>query len=94
MAGLVEHLLDTRTPMEMAKELAATARDNALLRERVARLECELFWLKAVPAAPLPPSLQQALDTIDAARLRRLEREMAEHRHQGADRRGATGPSK
>jgi hypothetical protein len=44
--SLVEQLLTTRTPLELAKELAATAKDNAALSERVARLETELFWLK------------------------------------------------
>jgi hypothetical protein len=44
--SLVDQLLATRTPLELAKELAATAKDNAALCERVARLETELFWLK------------------------------------------------
>lgn len=49
MSGLVEHLLAERTPLELAKELAQQAKENAALRERVARLEVELFWLKAMP---------------------------------------------
>lgn len=44
----------------LVKELAGQAKENAALRERVARLECEVFWLK-VPAAslvadPAPPT--------------------------------------
>jgi hypothetical protein len=44
--SLVDHLLATRTALELAKELAQTAKENAHLREQVARLECEVFWLK------------------------------------------------
>ena len=36
----------------LVKELAQQAKENAALRERQARLECELFWLK-VPMATL-----------------------------------------
>jgi len=54
MSGLVDHLLAERTPLELAKELAKTALDNAHLKERVARLECELFWLRAQLAPPEP----------------------------------------
>jgi len=46
--SLVDHLLATRTPLELAKMLAATARDKALLQDRVGALEHELFWMKAV----------------------------------------------
>jgi hypothetical protein len=45
--GLVEHLLNTRTPLELAKLLAATAKENAHLRDKVHALEHELFWTKA-----------------------------------------------
>jgi len=44
--SLVDHLIDTRTLLQLAQELVATAKENAELRERVARLECEIFWLK------------------------------------------------
>lgn len=44
--SLVDFLLQNRTPLELAKELAATAKDNAHLKEKIARLECEVFWLK------------------------------------------------
>lgn len=47
--SLVDQLMATRTALELAKELAQTAKENAALREKVTRLECELFWLKAVP---------------------------------------------
>lgn len=47
MSGLVEHLLAERTPLELAKELAQQAKENAALRERVARQDVELFLLKA-----------------------------------------------
>lgn len=88
MSGLVEHLLAERTPLELAKELAQQAKENAALRERVARLEMELFWMKATPAALLPADIQQGLDTIDAARLRRQERERADSdRNQNNERR-------
>lgn len=44
--SLVEHLLDTRTPLELAKMLAAEARDNARLKDQVGHLERELFWMR------------------------------------------------
>lgn len=43
----------------LAKDLAQQAKENAALRERVARLECELFWLK-VPAAGAQAELAPA----------------------------------
>lgn len=45
--SLVDWLLDKRTPLELAKELAATAKENAALKNRVFELEVELFWMKA-----------------------------------------------
>lgn len=93
--SLVDHLMAERTPLELAKELAATAKENATLRERVVRLECEMFWLR--DARTKPPELfpgqdgtvQQALAVIDAARLRRQERERSEtDRRQQDERRG------
>ena len=50
MSGLVDHLLAERTPLDLAKELAQQAKENAALRERVARQDIELFWLKTSPA--------------------------------------------
>ena len=43
---LVAWLLHSRTPLELARELAATAKENAALRDRVGQLEHELFWTK------------------------------------------------
>jgi hypothetical protein len=48
----LNEMLATWPRERLEKELAQQAKDNAALRERVARLECELFWLK-VPAAQL-----------------------------------------
>lgn len=45
--SIVEFLLDSRTPLELAKELAATAKENAVLRDKTFALEVELFWMKA-----------------------------------------------
>lgn len=45
--GLVEHLLETRTPLELAKELARMAKDNAHLKDSCYAYEVEIFWLKA-----------------------------------------------
>lgn len=45
--SLVDHLHQTRTPMELAKELAAKAHENAALKNRVHALEHELFWMHA-----------------------------------------------
>lgn len=56
----LNEMLATWPRERLEKELAQQAKDNATLRERVARLECELFWLKvplaAEPAAPTPIS--------------------------------------
>jgi hypothetical protein len=43
--NLVDHLL-TKSHLELAKELAATAKENAALKERLARAETEIFWMK------------------------------------------------
>lgn len=94
MAGLFDHLM-TRDKADLAKELAATAKDNAALRERVARLECRLFWMEvAAPVAKVPElfpgqngTVQAALAVIDAARLRREERRLAEEQRREIDRR-------
>ncbi|MFZ3286615.1 MAG: hypothetical protein WA191_07165 [Telluria sp.] len=45
--SLVDFLLEKRTPLELAKELAMTAKENAALRDRVFALENEVFWLRA-----------------------------------------------
>jgi hypothetical protein len=105
MSGLFNHLM-ARDKLDLAKELAATALDNAHLRERVNRLECELFWLKAEhPAPPLLElfpgqngTVQAALAVIDAARLRREERrwevDRRGHGHQFGVQSDVTGPPK
>jgi hypothetical protein len=46
--SLVDFLFEKRTKLELAKELAKTAHENAALRNRVYELEHELFWLKAI----------------------------------------------
>lgn len=45
--SLVDFLLAKRTPLELAKELASTAKENAVLKNRVHTLEHELFWMHA-----------------------------------------------
>jgi len=45
--SLVDYLHKNRTPMELAKELAAKAHENAALKNRVHALEHELFWMHA-----------------------------------------------
>ncbi len=44
--SLYDHLLQ-KPKEELAKLLAAEAKDNAALKEKVARLEVEIFWMKA-----------------------------------------------
>lgn len=54
--SLVDHLLATRTPLELAQLAYATARDNALLRDRIHALEHELFWkTAAINVKETPP---------------------------------------
>lgn len=45
--SLVACLVANRTPMELAKELASTVKENAQLKDRAYALEIEVFWLKA-----------------------------------------------
>ena len=47
---LAEHLLRSRTPMELAKELAAKTKEAAALKDQVSRLEQEVFWQTASSA--------------------------------------------
>jgi hypothetical protein len=46
MKTLAEHLLETRTPEEMAHELALLAKVRAKLLDRVGELEHMLFWMQ------------------------------------------------
>lgn len=60
----LNEMLTTWPRERLEKELAQQAKENAALRERVARLESELFWLKvpapaeldARPAEPSAPT--------------------------------------
>lgn len=53
--SLVEHLMTTRTPLALAKELAAEAKKNADLQRRVHELEVQQFWLTRPAPTPMPP---------------------------------------
>lgn len=53
--SLVEHLVATRKPLDLAKELARTAHDNAQLQRRVHELEVQQFWLTRPAPACMPP---------------------------------------
>jgi hypothetical protein len=44
MSSFVDHLLETRTPLELARMLVQTARENAALRDKVSELQHALFW--------------------------------------------------
>jgi cell division protein FtsB len=44
--SLVDFLFAERTKLELAKELAQTAKENAALRNQVHALEHEIFWMK------------------------------------------------
>lgn len=50
--SLVDYLYTDRTKLELAKELARTAQENAALRDKVGALELELFWMKAAEREP------------------------------------------
>lgn len=52
--SLVDFLLEKRTPLELAKELAATAKENAALKDRVFALEHEIFWMRVAEREPAP----------------------------------------
>lgn len=47
--SLVDHLLETRSALELAKLAAKLAKENVELKDKVDALEHELFWLKANP---------------------------------------------
>lgn len=44
--SLVDHLMKERSKLELAKELAQLAKENAALKRASLVLEVELFWLK------------------------------------------------
>ena len=50
--SLVDYLFTNRTPMELAKELARSAHENAALRDKLGAAELELFWMKAAEREP------------------------------------------
>lgn len=45
--SLVDWLMEKRGKLELAKELAQLAHENAALKNRVDALEHEVFWMKA-----------------------------------------------
>lgn len=45
--SLFDFLMQHRDKHELAKELAALARENAALKNRIHELEHEVFWLRA-----------------------------------------------
>lgn len=65
--SLVDYLFTNRTPMDLAKELARTAHENAALRDKLGAAELELFWMKAAEREPAAQA-SAAPDAIDAAR--------------------------
>lgn len=67
--SLVDYLHDNRTPMELAKELARTAHENAALRDKLGAAEMELFWMKVAEREPVAQA-SAAPDALDAARYR------------------------
>ncbi|WP_295991730.1 hypothetical protein [Rugamonas sp.] len=70
--SLVEHLMGTRTSLDLAKELARTALDNAQLRRRVHDLEVQQFWLTRPAPASMPPE-----GILHHALVEQMEREAA-----------------
>ena len=44
--SFVDHLYQTRTPLELAKLAVQVAKENATLRDQVDALKHELFWMK------------------------------------------------
>ncbi len=44
--SLIDHLMK-REKLDLAKELARTARENAVLRDEIGKRDVELFWMKA-----------------------------------------------
>ncbi len=42
--SFVSHLYHTKTKMELAELLVATAKENAVLKDKVSELEHRIFW--------------------------------------------------
>lgn len=40
----LDHLMDARTKLELAKMLVQTAKENAALRDKVDELQHKIFW--------------------------------------------------
>ena len=59
--SLFNFLMANRTKDELAKELAAAAKDNARLRDELHAARTELFWMKADERA----TLEQAAEVCD-----------------------------
>jgi hypothetical protein len=45
--SIIDHLVETRTALDLARDLVKVAKDNAALLNEVHRLKHELFWLTA-----------------------------------------------
>lgn len=55
MSTLVEFILETRTPLQAAKELRQELTKNAELERRAHELEVQVFWLTRPAPASMPP---------------------------------------
>lgn len=90
--NLVEHIMQ-REKLDIAKELAKTAKENATLRDEIGKRDIELFWLKVAERdLHLTPSGVTDWDaitkTIDERLAHKAEREHCKSElHQLEDRR-------
>lgn len=58
--SLIDHLMK-REKLDLAKDLARTAWENAALRDEIGKRDVELFWLKITERdASAPSSLEQS----------------------------------
>ena len=60
----VDHLLETRTPLELAKDLVRKAKENVVLRDTAGRLEHEVFWLRAKGVGAQRPEQAEQLNAM------------------------------
>ncbi len=44
--SFVDHLLESRTPLELAKLLVQTAKENVALKDQIDALKHQIFWLE------------------------------------------------